>query len=383
MSATTATVRAAPSGIFRATLHDGLAAARAGDRRATLIIAAQQIFLGLVPMIVLVVLVKAVLSSHTEAVDFRNAYYVAGYRLLHGGDPYAWTRAQLSNGVAFVYPALSALVFAPFALLSRTAASFTFTFICIGLVPLTLWVLKVRDWRIYTLTMVWLPVFGAWQTANETMLLTAMTALVWRYRDRPAVGGILTAVAVSMKTFIWPLGLWLLATRRWRASGWAVLSGLVLNVVSWAVVGTSNISVFLHDSSIDAKLAWRAGYSLVAIAGHVGLGRTAGEALMVVISVALVVAVVWLAFVKRREQQALTVAILLMLAASPLVWSHYFALLLIPLALQRPRLNWLWFLPVLMWVCPPSFHVHAWQELIAWMVGGGMFAALLFRKAAP
>ena len=33
------------------------------------------------------------------------------------------------------------------------------------------------------------------------------------------------------------------------------------------------------------------------------------------------------------------------LAASPIVWMHYFLLLLVPLALARPRLSALWLVP--------------------------------------
>ena len=33
------------------------------------------------------------------------------------------------------------------------------------------------------------------------------------------------------------------------------------------------------------------------------------------------------------------------LCASPIVWVHYFLLLLVPLALIRPRLSLLWFVP--------------------------------------
>ena len=47
-------------------------------------------------------------------------------------------------------------------------------------------------------------------------------------------------------------------------------------------------------------------------------------------------------------------AVALMLVASPLVWSHYFVLLLVPLALARPRLDAVWFAAVAMWICPPS-----------------------------
>ena len=38
-------------------------------------------------------------------------------------------------------------------------------------------------------------------------------------------------------------------------------------------------------------------------------------------------------------------------ALSPIVWLHYFVLLYIPIAIVRPRLSWLWALPLALWVC--------------------------------
>jgi hypothetical protein len=43
----------------------------------------------------------------------------------------------------------------------------------------------------------------------------------------------------------------------------------------------------------------------------------------------------------------LTFALAAALAASPILWIHYFLLLLVPLALFRPRLSPLWFVPLL------------------------------------
>jgi hypothetical protein len=70
-----------------------------------------------------------------------------------------------------------------------------------------------------------------------------------------------------------------------------------------------------------------------------------------------------------------------MLVASPLVWSHYFALVLVPIAIYRPRLGWLWALPVLMWACPPSTGVRGWQEGLAWGVVACCFVACLGRAS--
>ncbi len=355
-----------------AQIEQGAAAPGVRGRRANLTVALEQGMLGLFPVVVFIWLAVYVLAgpSNKIAVDFHDAFYVAGYRVLHGGDPYAWTSSAIRGGVAFVYPALSALLFAPFALISSSAAGVLFTLICMAIAPLALWVLGIRDWRIYGVTLIWQPVFSAWQTGNESILLACFVALVWRYRDRPLVAGLLTAVAISLKPFVWPLALWLLVTRRWHASGYGLVGGLVINLISWAVVGFNNISVYLRDSATDARDSWRIGYSAIAAAGHLGATRTAGELLLIVISAALVVGTIHVGFVKRREKQALILVVALTLAASPLVWTHYFVLLLIPLALAKPRVNWLWVLPILMWVCPPSLHVRGWQELIAWLVAG-------------
>jgi hypothetical protein len=356
-----------------AKLRVGAAAAKTRDRNAGYLIALQQGLLGLLPVLVLLwELAVVFFGPHRVAVDFRDAYYVAGYRLLHGGDPYAWTHREIYAGVAFVYPAFSALFFAPLSLLAHGAADALDTLLCIALTPLTLWVLRVRDWRVYGVTLLWLPVFAAWQSGNESILLVLITALVWRYRGNPIVSGVLTAAVISLKPVMWPLALWLLATRRWRASGYGLAAGLFINLVSWSVVGFGEVGVYLRDSGLDARHAWRAGYGIAAAFAHLGSGRSLADVMTVLVCAALVAAVVYAAFIQHRERQALALTVVLILAASPLVWVHYFTLLLIPTALAYPSMRWLWGLPVLMWVCPQSWHVHTWQQALAWLLAGTM-----------
>jgi hypothetical protein len=200
-----------------------------------------------------------------------------------------------------------------------------------------------------------------------------MIALAWRHRDRPWVAGVLTAAAISIKPFVWPLALWLLATRRWKAAAWALASGVAFNLLAWGLVGFNEISTFLHLSSEDTRALWKGGYSVLAVAHHLGLGRPAGEGLLLAAASAAAAMLVYVAAVKRRERDAFVVAIVLMLLASPLLWAHYFALLLVPLALYRPRLGVAWALPVLMWPMPPRQPVYGWEEALAW----GITATLL------
>jgi hypothetical protein len=47
--------------------------------------------------------------------------------------------------------------------------------------------------------------------------------------------------------------------------------------------------------------------------------------------------------------RSFTLAIAAALTISPIVWLDYFALAAVPLAIARPRLSWVWFLPLATW----------------------------------
>jgi len=348
-------------------------------RKAELLRATEQALFGLVPLVATLALIAFQFKLHSVALDFRAVYYPAVERFLHGLSPYAVSPRQITQGTGFVYPALSALLLAPFGLIGKGTAEVLYMLLCIACVPAILRTLEVRDWRVYGVAMLWFPVFNGWQGGNVTLPLTLMVALAWRHRDRPFVVGLLTAAAISIKPFIWPLALWLLATRRWRAAAWAIASGLALNLLAWGLVGFNEVSTFLHLSSEDATALWRQGYSLLAVAHHLGLGHSGGEALLLLASVAAAAVLVYLGAVKRRERDAMVLAVLLMVLASPLVWAHYFVLLLVPLALYRPRLSVAWLLPILMWPIPPRQPVHGWDEALAWGVAAACVAVALRR----
>ena len=63
-----------------------------------------------------------------------------------------------------------------------------------------------------------------------------LVALLWRYRDRPLSAGSSLGLACGVKFFLWPLGVWLLASGRGRAAGLAaaVAIGSVLLVAPFA-----------------------------------------------------------------------------------------------------------------------------------------------------
>jgi alpha-1,2-mannosyltransferase len=345
------------------------------SRRANLERACTHLLLGVLPCALTFWLVIASVRFHWVAFDFYRAYYPAAHRLLEGGSPYAVTHEQVLAGAAFVYPALSAITFVPFALVGRGLSQHLYVLFCLVLVPGTLWVARVRDWRIYGVVMLWYPMIIGWQGENISVPLMFLLALAWRHRDRAILAGLITAAAISLKPFMWPLGLWLLATRRWRAAACAFAWGALLNLLAWWIVGFNEIHTYLHLAGEDTDALWRGGYSMLALASHLGLGRGLGEAMLLAASVVVALALVRAGIFRRSEREAMVLAVGLMLVASPLVWIHYFVLLVVPLALARPRFSAAWLVPLAMWLLPPSPSVAGWQLVLAWTLVGACLVA--------
>ena len=52
-------------------------------------------------------------------------------------------------------------------------------------------------------------------------------------------------------------------------------------------------------------------------------------------------------------------------ALTPIVWMHYFALLVVPVAVFRPRFAWLWFLFWVFWITPDQTNAgDLWRILL-------------------
>lgn len=344
------------------------------DRRSAL----EHSLFALLPAFVCGFIVYEMVRGDIVAVDFRHAYLAAAHRLLDGTSPYLWTHAQIRGGEVFVYPALSALVMVPFALLAPGVGALLFSALCALATILTLRVLGVRDWRLYGLTLVWPWVVAGWQTGNLTLLLGLCIALVWRYRDRPVIAGALVAILVSLKPFTIPIALWLLVTRRYAGLAWAAAAGAVLNLSAWGLIGFGEIRRYVQLSSSVTAALEHTGYGLISLTSQIGLGQSMGIFLELA-GVATFVAVMVIAGRKRHDRVALTAAIMMMLVAWPLVWSHYFALLLIPVAITRPRLSRLWLLPLVLWGCAVRGAAE-WQILLTWAVVAVICFALMTRR---
>jgi hypothetical protein len=313
--------------------------------------------------------------GHIDAIDFHHEFWPAAQLVLHGMNPYNRSWMDISGGVAFPYPAFTAVAFVPLALLNHALADWVFTAINIIAALLTLRVLNVRDWRLYGLILLWSPVVNGWQTANLTLILGLGIALLWRYRDRPIVAGALVATMVSLKPFVWPLALWLLATRRYRALACAAACGLALNAASFAVVGFDQIHAYSQLVSAVNHVMDRRGYSIMSLV--MNLGGNSGIAYALGVSAAALVGLACLIIGRRGNARlSLAISVAVCLLGTPVLWTHYFALLIVPLALFRPRFDRLWLLPLVFWACP-AIRPTTWQMVLALVTSAIVYGSLL------
>jgi hypothetical protein len=272
--------------------------------------------------------------------------------VLHGLSPYvAPSDPSVADGVAFVYPAVGARQHAPLSWQGARPADVVFTALNLLAIPAALVLLGIRDRRLYGLVMATAPVVYGWHLANVTLILVAGLAALWRLRDRPWAAGLLVAALVSGKLFLWPAGIWLAATRRWRACAWALIAGVGMNLVAWSVLGWSELDRYRdligHLARLEEGEAYNAGGLLL----HLGAGRTAAHVVSAALVAGICVRLVAAGYA-GRDAPALGWATAAMLIASPIVSLPYAALLVVPLALARPAAgrDWAWLLPL--WLCP-------------------------------
>jgi len=295
--------------------------------------------------------------------DF-GIFRTAALAVVHGRSPYvAPTARALAHFDKFVYPPAAALFFAPFAALPPGSARALMFFAGLAAVLGALRLLHVEDWRCYGVAAVSAPAINSLALGALTSFLLLGAALAWRYRTNAVVTAVATALTAVLKLFLWPLAVWLLATRRWRAFGMCAGAGLILLLGGWAVIDFAGLRTYPTLVHVLERVEAPASYSAVAL---LNLGGRTETAATVVLSLAAVVGVVLAARGPDGDRRAFALAVVASLVATPLIWLHYLLLLFVPIALYRPRLSGLWFVPLLLWVTPTT-HSHGvtWRITLA------------------
>ena len=341
----------------------------------TLVRFASIAFCGVLPALVLISVFAAAVGDDSVAFDFR-VFLSASHAVLHGESPYPSVAASDEViGRSYVYPPLTALVSVPFTALSEQAAGLIVMALLAAAALAVPWVVGVRDWRCYGVLLLWPPVISGIQTGSVTLAIALLAAVGWRFRDSSALASSAAiGVTLAAKIFLWPLVVWLAATRRVGGAVSALAIGVGLLLASWAAIGFAGLVDYpsllrrLQDAEgADSYTAYIVGLDL-------GLPSVVARAVWLAVGLAALACVVALA---RRgdEQTAFVVAIVASLALTPIVWLHYFALLLVAVAVARPSLGVIWFVPLLMVVTPGSGHPTPFQT--AWTLAVALVTVAL------
>jgi hypothetical protein len=346
---------------------------------------------GAVPVLMFCFLLAvSVVDGDGWAFDFRQ-FWQGGSDVVNGVSPYPDEALLATAGdhldpqgiqdvFRFPYPAGAAIAFAPFGALGFDAAAAIWVPLLIVSLFAAVWLLGVRDWRVLGVVIGSAPVIGAVGVGTLTPVLMLLVAVAWRWRDRFWVAGGSIAVVISLKLFLWPLVVWLAATRRWAAAFCAAGIAAAVTLLAWAALGFDGLAEYPELLRRLSDVVADRGFSLVALGVDAGLSERVAETLPWLFGLPLLAAVVVLARRADGDRRALSTAVVAALVLTPIVWLHYFALLAVPLALVWPRLSLAWGVMWVFWLTPVQTNEgDLWRIVLAL----ALVAAVLAVSARP
>lgn len=319
------------------------------------------------------------------AFDFRQ-FWQGANDVVNGVSPYPSAALLATAGdhldpegirevFQFPYPAGAAIALAPLGFLGFHAAAAVWSALLIVSLLAAIWILGVRDWRVLAVVISSAPVITAVRLGTLTPVLILLLAVAWRWRDRRWLAGGSLALAISLKLFLWPLVVWLAATRRWLEAALACVGAIALTLAAWAAIGFDGLADYPELLRRLSDVVADRGFSLVALGVEAGLPRGAAEALPWLVGLSLLAGVAIIARRDGGDRRAFSPAIFAAIALTPIVWLHYFALLVVPLALARPRLSWAWGLMWIFWLMPAQENEgDLWRIALATAVVGAVVA---------
>jgi alpha-1,2-mannosyltransferase len=303
----------------------------------------------------------AVLSSAGATLGYdASAYLQAGERLLAARPLYDPTVDVAVGFGVFLYPPPFALAAVPFTLLPTPLDLWTWlaTIVAAFLVGTAL--LPVRPgvrWSIVLLAAVSFPFLYAVKLGQVGPFLYLAFAIGWRWIDRAEATGL--AVAAGSLAKLQPALLfgWMIVTRRWRALVVGAAAIAVVAAATTVLVGVSAWSDYMGLlGRINKPITTPQNLSFGAVAYAAGVSADAAAAIQWA-SVAGTLAVTVFAWFRRDAVTGFLVGVVASQLLSPVLWSHYALLLLLPVALLLERRHW-WAaaIPLLTWAPTPVIY---------------------------
>lgn len=256
------------------------------------------------------------------------------------------------------HPPVAVLLVLPFGLFSdfRTAhlawnlATFPLFVLSLVLVMREL-KMEMRWWSIFVVTALVLPCNAVLTQLYQGQLnfpLLFLLVIAWIADRRGLRVGAGAAVGVAMALKIFPglLLVYFAATRRWRSVFAALGVAILLNAAALVVFGPTAFRTYMGEV-LPSLNVFRNSWLNISLTGYwtrvgIALERPAIGSFTAGAFQLAVVGMVW--WYSRRaatsddHDRAFSLAVIGMLLASPVAWSHYFVLLVLPILLLWQRL---------------------------------------------
>jgi hypothetical protein len=314
--------------------------------------------------------------------DFRGTLWDAAGAVLDGRSPYpALGSAALKAGNPAVYPPLAMLLVTPLRPFGWNVALVIWLLVITTAAVSGLYLLGVRDWRVYPLVLVSLPILQGLIFGNITLLLLLGVGVAWRYRDRAGVVALAVAALIASKLFPWPLVIWLLLTRRFRAAALSIGWALVLLAVPWAAIDFRGAAQYPRLLREVSDFYGPQSVSLLALGHRLGAADWATHTLPVLGGLAVLCAAAAMSRRAGADRRVFALCMLAAIVASPIVWEYYLTLLFVPILLMTERIEivaafavvlWLLLSPEAVW---PPVHLPPWTTTTVAVAGLFAFVA--------
>src|SRR5689334_19211072 len=281
---------------------------------------AEFVLLAVIPLLLIMALAYAVGTSY-RPFDFQT-FWQSGVDVMHGRSPYPDHLPSIAHEKLFrpfVYPAPAAVVMVPVALLPLHVATVLWAALSVASLLGAIYLLGVRDWRCYGAVFLWTATWSALGDGSTATQLLLACAALWRFRSRPAVSGALLATLVVCKLYFWPVGVWLLVTRRIRAAVWSVVLAIGATLAGWAAIGFAGMRSYPHLIGRLTELVGPNSYSPYALVRSFGGSPELAKVTVFVLGAAVLALVVR---TRANDAQAFVLVLAASLVLSPVVWPH-------------------------------------------------------------
>ena len=304
----------------------------------------------------LVLMIGLVLAAAGKTLGYDYTCYEGAARHLLDGKPIYDNAFSISVGTCpgtYTYPPAFAVVLVPWLVFGGAAAGLW----CVAMAGCFLAgvaLLPVRSdvrWVVVIVAALDWPLLYAVKLGQVEPLLFLGFAAAWRFMDRPAVVGAATAIGALIKVQPGLLGLWALATRRYRAAAVAVVGALAVAGAATIFTGLGAWATYFDlVRGLGGNYSTPHNFAPGAVA-HLAGASDAVSAAVQLASVGVAVAALLAAYRWASPVASLQVTIVASQLLSSPLRDHYAVLLLLPVAwlVSRGRV-WAAFVPALGWI---------------------------------